>query len=301
VTKNVSNKTRLTGIDVLKAVPWGTHICHFYKTKNDISDILVSYFKAGLESNEYCLWITADSMGVDEAKEALGEAVDDLDRYLENEQILIMDHKVFYMATGRFDVNSMLQTLVENEQFALSHGFDGLRISGNVSWLTQQQWPSFIEYELLADSIIRRRRIIAICSYSLEDFEPAEVVDTVCSHQLVLIRRTGRWRLIQNTGNAHIINLRNSGLTYAEIGQRVGLSRQRIAQIVNAKSREPYSSRETLLSAGKAATLLNVHINTIRRWGDNGILPVYRLGNRRDRKFRRTDLDKFIGKGVATQ
>jgi hypothetical protein len=50
-------------------------------------DILVSYFKAGLENNEVCLWITSQPVEVEEAKEALRKAVPDFDTYLENGQI----------------------------------------------------------------------------------------------------------------------------------------------------------------------------------------------------------------------
>ena len=41
---------RNTGIRVLGSVPWGTHFCQFYRTRKDLLDILVPYFKAGLES-----------------------------------------------------------------------------------------------------------------------------------------------------------------------------------------------------------------------------------------------------------
>ncbi|MHC4363643.1 MAG: MEDS domain-containing protein, partial [Planctomycetota bacterium] len=43
---------RNSGIKVIGDVPWGTHLCQFYKTKEDLIDILVPYFKAGLQNNE---------------------------------------------------------------------------------------------------------------------------------------------------------------------------------------------------------------------------------------------------------
>jgi len=46
---------RKSGIDILGDVPWGTHLCQFYHTKEDLIDILVPYFKAGLENNEFCM------------------------------------------------------------------------------------------------------------------------------------------------------------------------------------------------------------------------------------------------------
>jgi hypothetical protein len=46
---------RRTGLAVLSDLPWGTHLCHFYKTQRDLLETLVPYFKAGLESKELCL------------------------------------------------------------------------------------------------------------------------------------------------------------------------------------------------------------------------------------------------------
>ena len=40
-------------------LPWGTHFCHFYETDQDLLDIVVPYFRAGLDAHEYCLWVVA--------------------------------------------------------------------------------------------------------------------------------------------------------------------------------------------------------------------------------------------------
>jgi len=45
----MEEKLRNSGIDIIGDVPWGTHFCQFYQTKKDLMDILVPYFKAGLE------------------------------------------------------------------------------------------------------------------------------------------------------------------------------------------------------------------------------------------------------------
>jgi len=52
-----------------------------------------------------------------------------------------------------------------------------------------------------------------------------------------------------------------------------------------------------LLTTAQAAVMLGVHPNTIRNWADATILPSYRIGPRRDRRFRREDLDTFLLKG----
>ena len=45
-----------------------------------------------------------------------------------------------------------------------------------------------------------------------------------------------------------------------------------------------------MLTTNDVARLLNVHINTVRRWSNSGILRAYRIGARGDRRFERMDV-----------
>ena len=57
----METELRKTGIGMVDTVPWGTHFCTFYETTQDLLDILVPFFKIGLESKEFCLWIISNS------------------------------------------------------------------------------------------------------------------------------------------------------------------------------------------------------------------------------------------------
>ena len=65
------NAFRKSGIEVVGSFPWGTHLCQFYKTKDDLLETLVPYFSEGLRNNEYCMWVTSEPLGTEEAKEAM--------------------------------------------------------------------------------------------------------------------------------------------------------------------------------------------------------------------------------------
>jgi len=56
------------------------------------------------------------------------------------------------------------------------------------------------------------------------------------------------------------------------------------------------SSKEMdkMLTVSDVARLLNVHINTIRRWSNQGILKAYRIGSRGDRRFQQEDIANFL-------
>jgi len=54
---------------------------------------------------------------------------------------------------------------------------------------------------------------------------------------------------------------------------------------------------DDLLTIAEAAELLNVHVNTVRRWSNKGVLKTYRLGSRGDRRLKRGDINKLLRKG----
>ena len=96
---------------------------------------------------------------------------------------------------------------------------------------------------------------------------------------------------------AEVVKLRETGLSYAEIGRRLGISRERVRQIARGKPKrvpQPKIMLKVMLTLGDVAQLLGVHPNTVRNWSEKGILKSYRIGPRRDRRFRREDIDNFL-------
>ena len=57
------------------------------------------------------------------------------------------------------------------------------------------------------------------------------------------------------------------------------------------------SDIDPMLTTSEVARILNVHINTIRRWSNQGILRAYRIGSRGDRRFKREDIAEFFSGG----
>lgn len=161
-------------------------------------DVLVPYFRAGLESNEFCMWITSEPVSTEDALRALAEEVEDLEEYVRKGQIEILDHGQWYTKAGRFDPEEVLRGWAEKEQFALERGFDGLRITANISWLEKGLWGKFTNYEAAAHESIARSRMLAVCAYWLDKCSASDIVDVVSNHQFALIRQDGAWRIIES-------------------------------------------------------------------------------------------------------
>lgn len=61
------------------------------------------------------------------------------------------------------------------------------------------------------------------------------------------------------------------------------------------------SDANALLDIGEAARLLSVSETSLRRWTNSGALPCLRVGQRRERRFRRDDLLAFMEQPAAPQ
>ena len=51
-----------------------------------------------------------------------------------------------------------------------------------------------------------------------------------------------------------------------------------------------------MLTATEVAEILHLHVNTVKRLGDRGELPFYRVCKRGDRRFRLDDVLAFLAK-----
>jgi excisionase family DNA binding protein len=51
-----------------------------------------------------------------------------------------------------------------------------------------------------------------------------------------------------------------------------------------------------MLTASEVAAMLHLHVNTVKRLGDRGELPFYRVCKRGDRRFRIEDVMAFLDK-----
>jgi DNA-binding CsgD family transcriptional regulator len=188
---------RPTGIPVLGDMPWGTHICVFYETKQDLLDTAVCYFEPGLRSNEFCIWAISDPITECDAKDALRRAVPDLDRRLAAGQIEILNGSEWYLEGNRFDLRRIIDGWSGKLGQALARGYDGMRASGNAFWFATNRWKAFFEYEQELDRSLAGRKMIVLCTYSLQASTAVDVLDAARAHQCSIARRNGNWEFLE--------------------------------------------------------------------------------------------------------
>jgi PAS domain S-box-containing protein len=195
----MGDEVRNSGIDVIGSVSWGTHFCQFYKTKQDLIDLLVPYFRAGLEDNEFCMWVTSEPLVVAEAEEAMRKAMDGFDEYLRRGQIEIIPYNEWYLLGGIFDDDRVLEGWISRLEQALARGYSGLRLTGNTFWLERNHWRAFTEYEAKVNNVISKYKMLAMCTYCLDKCDASAVIDVVKNHQFALVKQGGKWDIIEST------------------------------------------------------------------------------------------------------
>lgn len=188
------------GLPGVRDIPFGVHMCNFYRTREELAQALVPYFIAGLRSHERCIWITADPLFAVDAKALLREEGLQVDKAIADGALVVSDFTDWYAEQGTLKGSQVVDLWLAEEAHALAAGFSGLRITGNVTFLRPEDWPLFMEYEALVDRAFLGRRIVTLCTYRLGDCGASEMLDVMRRHSCTLDHPDEGWQIL--TANA---------------------------------------------------------------------------------------------------
>jgi DNA-binding CsgD family transcriptional regulator len=240
-----NTKLRRTGLSVLGDVPWGTHLCVFYETKQDLLDTVVPYFRAGLQDNEFGLWAVSDPVTVEQAHAALSEAMPDYQAYGARGQMQIVHGSEWYLCG---DLKRVTEGWDEKLTAARANGFAGMRTSGNAFWHETQYRQDYLAYEQELDQALVGRSMLILCSCSLLVSKAVDILNVAHAHHVTVARRNGRWEFIQSTGapTSHSLTLREvevltwvaRGKSAREAGKILGITKRTVDAHVHAAAQK---------------------------------------------------------------
>jgi DNA-binding CsgD family transcriptional regulator len=179
-------------------MPWGTHFCLFYETKQDFLDTIVPYFKAGLASNEYCLWILSksDPLTRETAWRALRLGVS---QRAAAERIELLSHEEWFLRDGDFDLRNVMSIVQDKLSQALARGQAGIRINGGPAWLQKEKGNDFHALEHAFDAFVADRPILTLCNCPLATSAAADILAAAQTHHFSVARHKGVWQIIHAT------------------------------------------------------------------------------------------------------
>jgi DNA-binding CsgD family transcriptional regulator len=249
-------RLRKTGLNILGDVSWGTHLCLFHETKEDLLDTLIPYFKAGLESNEFCVWAVSEPLTLEEAKIALSPNIPAFDRRLAEGDMEFLPGHEWYLKGGHRDPEKITAGWHAKLRAALAKGYEGMRVSGNAFWLNTDYWNDFRKYELELDQSLAGCKMIVLCTYPLEASRGVDVLDVARAHGLTVARRKGHWEFIGTTEapkriqsltprEREVLAWAARGKSAWEIGEILHITKRTVDEHVQAATRKLGATNRT--------------------------------------------------------
>ncbi len=183
----------------------GNYFSLFYEKQEDLIDIVAAFFDAGLRKNECCLWGISGQLDTDHVKDLLKGAGLDVDRYLENGQLVLSSCNECYIA-GNGAVSEMdLKKWEEIYNNAISGGYSGVRVVDKFTIVGEDAWERFVEYETKAMDLIKTKGIVGLFAFLLEARSRSQILEIIGMHDGTIVEQDGKWTLLQSSSSCKTI------------------------------------------------------------------------------------------------
>ena len=169
----------------------GDHMVLLYDdstTEENIFEV-ASYIISRINRNEKCYYIAGD-IDTNLLKKELSNLID-LEKYLNNGQLSILEKEEAYSKDGKFDPNKMIELIKSLTDEALAQGYNAFAITGEISWVLEYNdgFEMIMHYEyLLNKEIFTNYPVSAICRYNINKFSPQMIKNIIEVHPIIIYK-----------------------------------------------------------------------------------------------------------------
>ena len=166
----------------------GMHICTFFRTSDERYRVLMPFIREGMEQGDRALHIVNPSLRNEHAhriaEAGIGAAAAEVEGQLE-----IIGWDEAYVRGGSFNQNAMLSLLPVLLNDGRTRGFPITRFIADMAWVLNDPGAldRLLDYECRVNLALPKAGDIVICSYDLDKFGAAIVIDALRTHPIVLI------------------------------------------------------------------------------------------------------------------
>ncbi len=172
-------------------IPPGSHICQLYSKVSEIPGVTAQLLRVGLSLKEKCLFAAAPAQ-IEELRDELKKLHVDVDKIIADGQLVLIDEREMFLANGkRFDPYFLLSSHQTFIAQALREGWQAVRISIDMTWLTKDVATpeQVLKYEAAADAVFtfQNAPIIALMHYDHSKLLPSLVVEMLKLHPIAVV------------------------------------------------------------------------------------------------------------------
>jgi len=152
---------------ILKHLKPRDHVILIYESREAKRNTLFSYVAKGLRKGEAATYICSEE-SPDEIREAMNQFGIDVEIYEKQGALRILPYTEMYIRDGIFDLDEVMEIWSEIYNEAMSKGFGGMRVTGEMScFMKHNLVEELIEYEHALHTVLDIP-MMAICAYNSE-------------------------------------------------------------------------------------------------------------------------------------
>ena len=176
------------GLKEIVDISPGSHICLLYRSEEEHRALLTEYIRAGLQRGERVVYIV-DAHTACKVRSYLREAGIAPREAERRGELRFLTSDEAYLRRGTFNPQGMISLLVEETQQALTDGFIGLRVTGEMSWALRGLPGSerLIEYEALLNEFFPGSACTGLCQYDVRRFSAGILLDVMRTHPVIAV------------------------------------------------------------------------------------------------------------------
>lgn len=170
----------------------GDHICLIYENPAELLAVVVPFIIGGLDRGERCLYI-ADHRIIDEDEDEVVQALKaagvDIAQARQRGALRLLSSQDTYLRAGEFVPQSMIDLIRQAETEALTDGFSGLRLTGELTWSLGPEpgCDRLIDYEALINHLPRFSKSVILCQYHYSRFGVPCIHDVLRTHPVAIL------------------------------------------------------------------------------------------------------------------
>ncbi|MDQ1275218.1 MAG: hypothetical protein QG610_791 [Euryarchaeota archaeon] len=189
--------------ELFSSIPQSSQLSAVYSDIEELTELLVAYFKQGIERGEYCLWIVTNALEIEKAKNELEKEGVDVERYLTSSQLEIVTVGTPSKETAMPEL-AVKELVEERSGKDLYERFPGFRMNVNIirAGSSLKPDPERLEGSLKEINPESRGKLTYLCTFPLEELSGSELLELV-EEKGILVKRKGKWEYLVHTCNVN--------------------------------------------------------------------------------------------------
>lgn len=181
-----------------ETISGSAHVCAFFNSQSEEDEVVVPFFREGLDRGERVVGIVEDWRR-DDRLSGLREGGVPVDAAMRSGELDVLTPAQTYLRTGEFDPDEMFRLVLEMLSSARHEG-QTVRTCGSMDCLARSNVPSekVLEYESRVNRFTRDFDCTLMCVYDLAQIDGRLMADIISTHPYVIMNQRLR-------PNAHYI------------------------------------------------------------------------------------------------